>query len=161
MIIRDLLQKWNLTSLKIKTPILDMEWEPTQADQEAAWDLYIELLTRIATQPLADSEGSEETALESLYAIFPITRTTLKHHGRSCVEFSRIAIIVLNQVLRPFTSKWHRLNIDGLLHSPEQRSEFREELKSLQAMLISYTGLLADLADVEDLTDSTNLSDES
>ncbi len=159
MIIRDLLQKWHLTSLKIKTPILDMEWSPTQEDQEAAWDLYIELLTRIATQPLTEGEGYEETALESLYSIFTITRTTLKHHGRSCVEFSRIAIIVLNQVLRPFTTKWHSMSRAGMLQSPVHRAEFREELKSLQSTLTNYTGLLAELADVEDLTDTTNLAE--
>jgi hypothetical protein len=46
---RDLFEKWNLTGLKVKTPIMDMEWKPSDPDKDAAWDLYIELLTRITT----------------------------------------------------------------------------------------------------------------
>ena len=50
MQIRDLFEKWGLTSLKVKTPILEMNWEPADADKNAAWDLYVELLTRVSTQ---------------------------------------------------------------------------------------------------------------
>jgi hypothetical protein len=54
---RKWLEKWDMTSLKIKTPFLDMEWEPQDKDKNAAWELYIELLTRITTQPLAQTHG--------------------------------------------------------------------------------------------------------
>lgn len=153
MKIQDLFEKWNLTGLKIKTPILDMEWKPSDSDRDAAWDLYIELLTRITTQPLPDQSGVEQTALSSIYMIFEITRKTLKEHGRSCIEFSKIAIIVLNQVIRPFTAKWHRESENGAFDSPEKCAEFRKDLKILQIKLINYTSLLADLANVEDLTE--------
>jgi hypothetical protein len=66
MKIKDLFEKWNLTGLKIKTPILDMDWKPSDPDKEAAWDLYVELLTRITTQPLPDEDGVEQTALDSI-----------------------------------------------------------------------------------------------
>ena len=153
MKIQDLFEKWNLTGLKVKTPIMDMEWKPSNSDKDAAWDLYIELLTRITTQPLPDEDGVEQTALSCIYALFGITRQTLKEHGRSCIEFSRIAVIVLNQVVRPFTAKWHRKSEDGAFNSPEQCVEFRSELQDLQIQLRNYTGLLAELANVEDLTD--------
>jgi hypothetical protein len=52
MQIGDLFEKWGLTSLKVKTPVLEMNWEPADADKDAAWDLYVELLTRISTQRL-------------------------------------------------------------------------------------------------------------
>lgn len=152
MKIKDLFEKWNLTGLKVKTPILDMEWKPSDPDRDAAWDLYIDLLTRITTQPLSEEDGVEQTALTSIYALFEITRKTLKHRGRSCIEFTRISIIVLNQVIRPFTAKWHRKCENSAFDDPQQCIEFRSELKALQIQLRNYTGLLADLANVEDLT---------
>lgn len=95
MKIRDLFENWGLVGLKIKTPILDMDWRPSDPDKAAAWDLYVELLTRITTQPLPDEDGVEQTALDSIHALFGITRKTLKDHGRGCDQFARIAIIVL------------------------------------------------------------------
>jgi len=59
------LEKWELSSLKIKTPFADMEWTPQDEDKTAAWEMYIELLTRISTQPLPDQHGDEASALNS------------------------------------------------------------------------------------------------
>lgn len=153
MKLKDLFEKWNLTGLKVKTRVLEMEWEPSDPDRDAAWDLYVELLTRITTQPLPDEVGVEESALDSVYVLFAITRETLKHHGRSCEKFARIAVIVLNQVIRPFTAKWHRLSEQGAFDEPERCTEFRAKLRTLQARLVNYTKLLSDLASVEDLTE--------
>ena len=152
MKIKDLFENWGLAGLKIKTPILDMDWRPSDPDKAAAWDLYVELLTRITTQPLPDEAGVEQTALDSIHALFGITRKTLKDHGRGCDQFARIAIIVLNQVVRPFTAKWHRKSQQGAFTSPEECQQFRRELQALQIQLRNYTRLLAKLADVEDLT---------
>jgi hypothetical protein len=55
------LEKWSMTSLKIKTPFLEMDWQPKDEDKDAAWELYIELLTRIATQKLPVEHGDEAT----------------------------------------------------------------------------------------------------
>ncbi len=57
MKIKDLFENWNLTGLRINAPFMDMEWKPSDPDKEAAWDLYVELLTRITTQPLPDEDG--------------------------------------------------------------------------------------------------------
>lgn len=153
MRLQDLFEKWNLTGLKVKTPVMEMEWQPSDPDKDAAWDLYVELLTRITTQPLPDEDGIEKTALDSVYALFALTRETLKTHGRSCIHFTRIAVIVLNQVIRPFTAKWHRLSEHGAFEDPEHCDAFRQELRELQVDLLNYTKLLSDLADVEDLTE--------
>jgi hypothetical protein len=146
------LENWDMTLLKIKTPFLEMEFKPQEADKAAAWDLYIELLTRITTQPLPQNYGDEKTALDSVFALFKITRDTLKAHGRECEEFSKIAIVVLNQIIRPFTAKWHRRSIEGAFEDKIQCENFREELKELQIVLSIYTQMLADMAGVEDLT---------
>lgn len=132
---------------------MEMDWKPLDPDKDAAWDLYVELLTRITTQPLPHGDGVEQTALESVHALFGITRQTLKEHGRSCIEFTKISVIVLNQVIRPFTAKWHRLSEQKAFEDPEKCREFRSELSTLKVQLKNYTKLLADLASVEDLTE--------
>lgn len=153
MKLQNIFEKWNLTGINVKTPIMQMEWHPSEPDKDAAWDLYVELLTRITTQTLPDSDGVEKTALLSIHALFDITRQTLKEHGRECVEFTKIAIIVLNQVIRPFTAKWHRLSEQDVFKDSQRCREFRSELAVLQVQLRNYTKLLSDLADVEDLTE--------
>lgn len=150
---RKWLEEWDMTSLKIKTPFLDAEWKPQDEDKTAAWELYIELLTRITTQPLAQEHGDEKTALESVYSLFPITRQVIKDNGRHCIEFTKIAIVVLNQVIRPFTAKWHRLSVQGAFDKSEKCDEFRTELIELQGELKKYTRMLANMAGVEDLTE--------
>ena len=146
------IENWDMTSLKIKTPFLDMEQKPQEADKNASWDLYIELLTRITTQPLPKEDGDEQTALNSVFALFAITREVLKKHGREAGEFAKIAIVVLNQVIRPFTAKWHKLSLAGAFEDDKLCAEFRNELEELQQVLVIYTKMLADMAGVEDLT---------
>jgi len=153
---RKWLENWDMTCLKIKTPFLDMEWKPQDEDKEAAWELYIELLTRIATQPLPTEHGDEETALTSVYKLFGLTREIIRRTGRHCIEFTKIAIVVLNQVTRPFTAKWHKLSLAGAFKDSQQCEIFRKELAELQEKLRNYSRMLADMAGVEDLT---NLED--
>jgi hypothetical protein len=112
----------------------------------------VELLTRIATQPLARGAGTEKAALDSVHSLFACTRGVLKQHGRDCADFAKIAVVVLNQVVRPFTAKWHRLSEDGAFADPTACAEFRKELAVLQGRLRSYTETLAEMAGVEDLT---------
>lgn len=150
---RDLLENWGLTSLKLKAGFLETEWKPTDPDKDAAWDLYVELLTRITTQPLPTQDGIEKTALDSIYSLFPTTRSILKSRGRQCVEFTKLAVVVLNQIVRPFTAKWHRVSTEGGFSKPESCQQFRQELAELQSQLIVYAKALADIAGVEDLTE--------
>lgn len=147
------LEKWSMTSLRIKAPFLEAVWQPRDQDKDAAWELYIELLTRIATQPLPEGHGIESTALENIYKLFGITRKVIKQHGRQCVEFTKIAVLILNQKIRPFTAKWHKRMIEGGFNKEEIRKEFRTELEALQLILRTYTKMLSDMADVEDLTE--------
>ncbi|TQV89655.1 hypothetical protein [Aliikangiella coralliicola] len=146
------LESWNMTALRIKTPFLDLEWKPRDEDKAAAWELYVELLTRTTTQT-SDECGDEQTALSSIHSLFSLTRSVLKTHGRNCAEFAKIAIVVLNQVVRPFTAKWHGLSLEGAFDDPEHCRQFRTELAELRKVLLVYTKMLADMAGVEDLTE--------
>lgn len=146
-----LFENWNLTGLKIKASFLEMEWKPKDADKDAAWELYVELLTRVTTQALNSDEGSEEDALASIHSIFKTTREVLKRHGRDCVQFSKVSIVILNQIVRPFTSKWHPRLKENTLDEMAKLS-FRSDLESLQEKLIAYTHMLSEIAGVEDIS---------
>ena len=134
--------KWASAEISFKTP-----------DRDAAWELYIEMLTRIVTQPLPVEAGDEKTALDSVYSLFPTSREILRRRGRGAIQFSKVAVPVLNQVVRPFTAKWHKESLAGAFDDETKRKEFREELAVLQDELRNYNRLLAKIADVEDLTD--------
>ena len=155
----NLLEKWGMASLKITPPFLQMEWTPKAADKNAAWALYIELLTRITTQPLPIEHGDEKTALDSVYSLFATTREVIREYGPECINFTKIAIVVLNQVIRPFTAKWHRKSLAGDFEDETERTVFRDELAALQEELRKYSQMLADIADVEDLTDLEGTED--
>lgn len=120
--------------------------------KKAAWDLYVEMKTRIITQPLDPKHGDEKTALKSVYSLFKTTRGILKKYGPGCSEFSEIAFAVLNQKVRHFTAKWHRKKLKGAFKSKAQCAKFRKELAKLQKVLRAYTVVLAKMAGVEDTT---------
>ena len=146
-------QNFHLEKVKLNAHVVELEISFESADKDAAWELFVEMLTRIVTQPLPAEIGDEETALASAYSLFPTTRAILRRHGRDSIKFSMIAIPVLNQVVRPFTAKWHRESLDGGFTDDGKRSEFRREFEVLQEELRNYNRLLAKIAGVEDLTD--------
>lgn len=149
----DWFKKWEFDSLKINAKFLELEFSFNDTDKKAAWEMYVELLTRVATQELKVETGDEKTALESVYSLFSITRDILKSNGASCINFARIAIIILNQKIRPFTAKWHLECLEDGFKDSNKRQEFRKDLKILQIELKKYTRMLSDLASVEDLSD--------
>jgi hypothetical protein len=152
MKIKKLFENWDMKGLKLNLGFIESEWEPQVKDSEAAWEMYVELLTRIATQPLPDDSGMESSALESVYSLFGITRSILRKYGKDSIGFAKVAIIVLNQVVRPFTARWHKLSEEGAFQNPDQCAIFRKELKELQVNLKNYMGMLAEIAGVEEIS---------
>jgi hypothetical protein len=153
---KDLFTKWRLTKVNLNLKIAELEFTPNAADEEAAWEMYVELITRVTTQNLYEDSGDGLTALRSIYSLFAITRDILKNHGRDAKAFTKIVIIVLNQVIRPFTAKWHKHSLDGLLDTQEGKKQFRQELDLLQIDLREYCGMLAEIAQVENLAEFIN-----
>jgi hypothetical protein len=143
-------------------------WEPDENEQSAAWELYVELITRISIAELKSDEGLLREALSSMHAIFAIARDILKKHGASIarpkgdsyISFGYLAVAVLNTVLRPVLSKWHPIlldyeqkksnNVSIIEHekSWEKNKELRETLNRTRSILIQYADLLAQVADV-------------
>ena len=148
-----LFQDFRLERVKLNFRLAEAEFTFQTVDMDAAWELYVELLTRIVTQPLPAEAGDEQTALDSVYSLFPATREILRRRGRGSIHFSKVAIPVLIQVVRPFTAKWHRESLAGSFDDAGKRAEFRAELESLQDEMRRYNRMLANIAEVEDLTD--------
>ena len=146
-------REFHLNRISLNAHIVGVEMSFEDTDKDAAWELYIEMLTRTVTQPLSAEAGGEEAALDSVYSLFPTTREILRRQGRNSIRFSMIAIPVLNQVVRPFTTKWHSESLAGAFDDADKRAEFRQELTALQEELRNYNRMLADIAGVEDLTD--------
>ena len=144
-----------------------LEFEPDEAQQRAAWELYVELSTRIAVQPLGPEAGLIREALSSLYSIFGATREILREAGPAVAagpnSFGPIAIEVLNKGIRPFTAKWHPLLLTHEETRPkevsardhertwEKAAECRQELAKLQEQMLIYAEALAKIAGVSKL----------
>ncbi|MEM8504865.1 MAG: hypothetical protein AAF716_17125 [Cyanobacteria bacterium P01_D01_bin.1] len=143
-----------------------VEMEPDPTERNAAWELYIELVTRVAVQSLHPQEGLVREAMNSLYSLFGSTRQILRKAGpkvgASHDSVGGIAIAVLNNGLRPFLSKWHPLlqeweekKPDGVspqAHEKSWDSEMvaRGELDVLRADLEKYAEALGAIAGVEE-----------
>ena len=148
-----LFHQFRLEKIRLNLSVVALEIDFNENDRDAAWELYIEMLTRIVTQPLPAGSGDERAALDSVYSLFPTTRAILRRQGRNALQFSKVAIPVLNQVVRPFTAKWHGESLAGAFDDPARRALFRAELELLQEDLWNYNRLLANIAGVEDLTE--------
>jgi hypothetical protein len=160
-------KKVRATKLTVGLPfnLGQLEFEPDEIQQRAAWELYVELTTRIAVQPLGPEEGLAREALSSLYSIFGATREILRQAGPSVAKgpssFGPIAIEVLNRGLRPFLAKWHPLLLAHEQKRPEdvsardhersweKASEFRSELAQIQEQMMIYAEALAQIAGVK------------
>jgi hypothetical protein len=154
-----------LKTIKIKIPwVGEAEWEEDPTERGAAWCLYVELVTRIAVQPLAADEGLLRESLTSLHELFATTRQILKEAGpdvgSSTDSVGGIAIAVLNRGLRPYLAKWHcRLadwesQRDPKISAGEHERKWAEypqlraEMEKLRTNLESYSEALATIAGV-------------
>src|SRR5205085_5172700 len=153
-------------SVSLPFGIGSAEWDSDPAERRAAWSLYVELITRIAVQPLATHEGILRETLSSLHSLFATTRAILREAGPD-VGASRdsvggIAIAVLNNGLRPFLAKWHPTLLSWEAkrsltdHTKEhemkwiEKPKVREELSKLIKDLEEYAHALATIAGVND-----------
>jgi hypothetical protein len=141
---------------------LHAKWEPDPRQRDAAWAMYVELATRIATQDLDLDVGLIREALDSLHALFPVTREILRregsHVGKEPNTVGGMSITVLNACVRPFLAKWHPRLADWEARRDAQTSmlahekawvdeaKCRGELAKLQRGLLSYAEALGKIA---------------
>jgi hypothetical protein len=147
------------------------EWEPDQKERDAAWELYVELITRVSVVGIAPDEGLLREALISLHSLFSIIREILRKYGPAVakskrengISFGLLSVAVLNSVLRPVLSKWHPLLADYETSKPaglsavdherkwEKAHELRQVLQETRIRLTEFASILADVAGVPSL----------
>lgn len=128
-------------------------WSPSVADKVAAHTFHIELISRVATQPLGYSSGVEERALTSIFELFGRARVITQQEP-DCETFETIVWHVLNAYVRPFTAKWHARSVSGELNALDSSDTFRAELKIIQSCLIALDDVLNSIRDREGLSAS-------
>ena len=166
-----------LSSVKVSLKIpsiggVEGTWVPDERERDAAWEMYVELITRISIVELKSDEGILREALSSLYSLFGTTREILRKYGPSIakvkgkgnISFGYLAVAILNGELRPVLAKWHPLLLDyentknsavsQLEHEKNwgKANELREVLNEVRNVLINYADLLAKVAGVPSLT---------
>ncbi len=155
-----------LTKVKVNIPfgIGGGEWTPDNTERNAAWSLYVELITRISVQVLKEDQGLLREALTSLYSLFGTTREILREAGpdvgASKKSVGGIAISVLNNGLRPILAYWHPELLDWESKrksdiSPRdheiswgRNKELRDILETLRKDLTIYADALAEIAGI-------------
>lgn len=166
--------KLKSVNLSLKLPFIGSlggTWEPDESEKSAAWEMYVELVTRISIAELQPSEGSLREALSSLHTLFETTRKILRKYGpgvaqpkgESSWSFGYLAVIILNGVLRPVLSKWHPILVDyestkessvsRIEHEQkwDKNEELRQALNDVRGGLIEYANLLANVSSVPSL----------
>lgn len=154
---------------------LNGKWTLDDKQRAAAWEMYVELVTRISVAELKPDEGLLREALASLYTLYGTTRQLLRKYGPSISQpkgkgkysFGYLAVVILNCVLRPVLAKWHPLledyeasrkeGVSRLEHERkwEKAQELRDVLNETRDILIPYVDLLAEVATVPSLTEIT------
>ncbi len=125
--------EWTGLKVSLNLPIIggiEGSWKPNEDERKAAWEMYVELVTRISVAELQPDEGMLRETLASLHTLFGTTRQILRSYGPAVagtqfedaegplvlgqrgVSFGYLAVAILNAVLRPVLAKWHPLLLD-------------------------------------------------
>jgi len=160
-------ENWQVTEIEIET--FGQKWKLANSglQRRVAWSIFVEIVTRIATQPMLDSEGDDGIALKSLYDLFQSTRESISEMNSISVLPSRkrnldtvetYSLAMLNQDLRPFLSKWHpiwdvwrKANPDTLCSHWDLHTAFRSDLKILQPKIRERAEGLGKIAGVSEI----------
>lgn len=161
-------------TVNLKLPFLGQisgTWAPDEVERDAAWEMYVELATRIAIAPLAPGEGMLREALTSLHSLFASTRDILREHGpriarpsrEGDIAFAYLALAVLNGALRPLLTRWHpELTAYEQQRPPGEsvvawerawpyRERLSQQIETTRQALLNYADVLAQVADVPPL----------
>ena len=125
---------------------LAADWKPADKDREAAWEIHVELRTRISTQRLHYLDGDEGAALDSLVKLFQVVRDVCRKHGSAAVVTLAVADLMLNHSLRELTASWHVRKLQGKLNPEHLKRQFRVELTRVQEQLRIISAVLHILA---------------
>jgi hypothetical protein len=155
-----------LTEVTVSVPQLSqMRFAVTRESQLVAWKLFVELLTRVSTQPLHDGQGRIQSALTSLFGLLGFVRGVLQENvpsqrtGREPTVEQLALMMVIND-LRPFVTAWNQRFSDWRAKNPEAAEtewpfddECRADLVTLQRNLRTYVHSFGELARVPNVAE--------
>lgn len=138
----------------------------SRPERELAWTLYVELASRVATQPLGADAGLLRDTLTSQRSLYETTRAALRAagpplHASGAQTVQALALAVLNGELRRFQARWHaRLKLHEEQHRAahegagqaeveaawDEAAACREELQRVQVQLRHYAVALHKVA---------------
>ena len=149
----------------VLTPIEDVRRleEPwtrlhSNAQRTVAWHIFVELKSRISSQPLAPGTGLIAQALSSLHQLFEVVRAELKtlspvpapDSPEASVE--AISLSMLNEVVRPFLASWQARLVDWEKKNPNssegdwpENETCRAELEQTRSALVGRISKLGEL----------------
>ena len=150
------------------TKIIEGIWDPTENERKAAWEMYVEVVTRIPVAYVKPEMGLLRINLSSLYKLFDVTREILRKYGTSVarprakgqLSFAYISIKILDLILRPFMMKWHPLlaayeRTKKRSDSPQEHEkkwaryeEFNRAMNEVRETMMQYISLLAMASDM-------------
>lgn len=156
-VLRHNLDDWRLEEIEVQ----GFKFTSAGAQRRVAWRLFVEMTTRIATQPMQDQDGSAGIALESLRKLFDLTRATVSEMqptpNATGDTVETFALDMLNSDLRPFLSLWHPIWDDfakgGKADSQawSEHKRFRDGLRELQGKIEGRARGLAEIAGVKNV----------
>jgi hypothetical protein len=150
---------------------VEQTWEPDEDERRAAWELYVELATRVATVPLQPGHGSFREALTSFHSLFGSTGEILRRYGPGVARlkeggsasFGILAVTVLNKAVRPLLAEWHPALQDREDQRPvaktrvewergwERYDDLASAISEVRRTVDQYGALLAEVAEVPPL----------
>ena len=129
------------------------------ADRQLAWELYVEMMSRVAVRGKVDSEGYENftgeilaESLESMYHFFKEVRALARRFPVGAIGVKQrdhlgfFAASMLEVVFRPFLEKWQaefrhwwRMAYDD--DQPRRPTVVQLEFPELDEMLLDWTNV--------------------
>lgn len=141
-------------AVRLNLPLVNSisgSWDVTDPERLAAWETYVEIITRIVQPQTGFSQRDIVWELDCLEALLNKMRDILKKYGPAVgqvvrpndLSFAHLSLTVINVVLRPVLAKGEKIK-----GGQSGQKDFSRELDSVYAVLIDYCNILAQAADV-------------
>jgi hypothetical protein len=126
-------------------------WKVSDLERSAAWEAYIEIITRISPCWQGISQRDMEREMGVLEDLLNKLRDILKKYGPligktegvNDLSFAHLALTIINVLLRPVLLKRIRI-----VNADADKQDVFKELDRVYAVLIDYCNILAQGADV-------------
>lgn len=150
--------------------------QPSPQEREAAYQLLVELATRMSAFRVTSADGTIADSLRSIEEMFDLTRATLREHGVDSAKGSAgnlslavVAVRVLNEVLAPVLRRWgpeladhearRALDAPGRTAVDWERTwasapQCRTDLDTMLASIRAYLDTLSRIAGTPEVSDA-------